>query len=105
MIQFTSVTLLYSFALSLGDFQVIFFLKGQRYLQLIIDCSLHFLYINLFIIIPVAITSKLADDLPERFYCVKLTKNHTRLNASISSNILEVTNGESCVQEGPVEHH
>ncbi|PPQ70563.1 hypothetical protein CVT24_000052 [Panaeolus cyanescens] len=39
MIQFTSVTLLYSFASSLGDFQ--------------------FLYIDLFIIIPIAVTSEL----------------------------------------------
>lgn len=38
MIQFTTVTLLYSFASSLGDFQ--------------------FLYIDLFVIIPIAVASK-----------------------------------------------
>lgn len=38
MIQFTTVTLLYSFASSLGDFQ--------------------FLYIDLFVIIPIAVASE-----------------------------------------------
>jgi cation-transporting ATPase 13A3/4/5 len=44
MIQFTTVTLLYSFASSLGDFQ--------------------FLYIDLFVIIPIAVASELCHPHP-----------------------------------------
>lgn len=44
MIQFTTVTLLYSFASSLGDFQ--------------------FLYIDLFVIIPIAVASELCHTHP-----------------------------------------
>lgn len=56
LIQFTSVTLLYSFASSLGDFQVCM-------QSLVIDSELmvilwQWLYIDLFMIIPVAVTSK-----------------------------------------------
>ena len=61
MIQFTSVTLLYSFASSLGDFQVSF-QKDSNDWSLI--ARLQFLYIDLFIIIPVAVTSTLADIYP-----------------------------------------
>jgi cation-transporting ATPase 13A2 len=54
MIQFTTITLLYSFASSLGDFEV-------RPAPTVCLCRLlnasQFLYIDLFIIIPVAVTS------------------------------------------------
>ena len=60
MIQFTTVTLLYSFASSLGDFQVIF-CEMTVVFWMFVDCSLQFLYIDLFIIIPVAVTSTFAN--------------------------------------------
>lgn len=57
MIQFTTITLLYSFASSLGDFEVNTFLQDNLGVP---DRQAQFLYIDLFIIIPVAVTSKLA---------------------------------------------
>lgn len=63
---------------------------------------LQFLYIDLFIIIPVAVTSTFADNC---LYRVQLTKKCSGSNASIPSNISKATNGQSGVQEGAVEHY
>ena len=56
LIQFTTISLLYTFAQSLGDFQVGFYLG-------VVICFadlvwLQFLYIDLFLIIPLAVFSK-----------------------------------------------
>ncbi len=55
LIQFTTITLLYSFASSLGDFQV---RSRLTFCQLCSEGLEKFLYIDLFIIIPVAVSSK-----------------------------------------------
>jgi cation-transporting ATPase 13A2 len=55
LIQFTTITLLYSFASSLGNFQVRTCLTFR---QLCTEGLEKFLYIDLFIIIPVAVSSK-----------------------------------------------
>lgn len=60
LIQFTTITLLYSFASSLGDFQV---RKGSIFCQLSAKSPEQFLYIDLFIIIPVAVSSKSCESL------------------------------------------
>jgi cation-transporting ATPase 13A2 len=52
MIQFTTVTLLYSFASSLGDFQYV----PSIYMRM--KLTTRFLYIDLFVIIPIAVASK-----------------------------------------------
>ena len=54
MIQFTTVTLLYSFASSLGDFQVF----PQEIHFTAAEHAFKFLYIDLFIIIPIAVSSE-----------------------------------------------
>lgn len=65
MIQFTSVTLLYSFASSLGDFQVWFWFDSML---LPLTGRRQFLYIDLFIIIPVAVTSKCIIPIGDKYF-------------------------------------
>lgn len=57
LIQFTTITLLYSFASSLGDFQVSVGRSCMPRTRPLININ-QFLYIDLFIIIPIAVTSK-----------------------------------------------
>ena len=57
LIQFTTITLLYSFASSLGDFQVSVGQTCMPGTSPLININ-QFLYIDLFIIIPIAVTSK-----------------------------------------------
>lgn len=64
LIQFTTVSLLYSIASTLGDFQV--GSRGKRHQQNRADLAQHgqFLYIDLFLILPIAVTSTPARSRP-----------------------------------------
>jgi len=64
LIQFTTITLLYSFASSLGDFQVSILVNITKDKGVLI--ALKFLYIDLFVIIPVAVSSELLETIQYR---------------------------------------
>jgi len=80
MIQFSSVTLLYSFASSLGDFQ--------------------FLYIDLFIIIPIAVTSEFLV-----LWLLTCAEWSSGTDVAFSQDSPQETDGEPCVEEGAGEHY
>lgn len=82
LIQFTTITLLYSFASSLGDFQ--------------------FLYIDLFIIIPIAVTSK---SLGRMHVAANSLTGISGKDTSLSSHISQGSHRQPGLQESAFQHH
>lgn len=105
LIQFTTVTLLYSFASSLGDFQV----GRTTYLKRLLLNTAHtyfciqFLYIDLFIIIPIAVTSECQSCQNEKRDVNLMVLSGS--NVAISSNSSQTTCGKLGVKESFVKHH
>lgn len=100
LIQFTTITLLYSFASSLGDFQV-----GGRPLCVAPPTKSYpakFLYIDLFIIIPIAVTSEklLNNESPFGARSDEFFHLFSGKIPSLPENPCEASDGEFGVKEG-----